>query len=59
MILVKNWPFFHLFFSGNIGQENVFYDSLEGVSSAVAMHSSVLKCYYSNFSDPEIMGFVN
>ena len=29
MVLVKNWPFFHLFFKGNIGQENVFYDILE------------------------------
>ena len=29
MVLVKNWPFFHLFFLGNIGQENVFYDILE------------------------------
>ena len=28
MVLVKNWPFFHLFLS-NIGQENVFYDILE------------------------------
>ena len=28
MVLLKNWPFFHLFF-GNIGQENVFYDILE------------------------------
>ena len=26
MVLVKKWPFFHLFFKGNIGQENVFYD---------------------------------
>ena len=25
----KNWPFFHLVFLGNIGQENVFYDILE------------------------------
>ena len=23
------------------------------------MHSSVLKCYYNNFSDTEMMGFVN
>ena len=23
------WPFFQLFFLGNIGQENVFYDILE------------------------------
>ena len=29
MVLVQNWLFFHLFFLGNIGQENVFYDILE------------------------------
>ena len=29
MVLVKNWPFFHLFFKANIGQENAFYDILE------------------------------
>ena len=28
MVLVKNWPLFYLFFKGNIGQENVFYDIL-------------------------------
>ena len=28
MVLVQRWPFFHLFFLGNIGQENVFYDIL-------------------------------
>ena len=28
MILVQNWPFFHLFL-GNIGQETLFYDILE------------------------------
>ena len=27
--------------------------------SAVAMYSSVMKCCYSNFSDPEMLGFVN
>ena len=26
MVLLKNWPIFHLFFLANIGQENVFYD---------------------------------
>ena len=26
MVLLQNWPFFHLFILGNIGQENVFYD---------------------------------
>ena len=29
MILVQKWPFFQLFFLGNIEQENVFYDILE------------------------------
>ena len=29
MVLVQKWPFFQLFLS-NIGQENVFYDILEG-----------------------------
>ena len=29
MVLVKNWPFFHLFIEDNIGQENVVYDILE------------------------------
>ena len=27
--LVQKWPFFHLFFKGNIGQKNVFYDILQ------------------------------
>ena len=27
--------------------------------SAVATYSLVLKCHYSNFSDPEMLGFVN
>ena len=29
MVLVEKWPFFQLFFLGNIGQENDFYDILE------------------------------
>ena len=29
MVLVQKWPFFLLFFYGNIGQENVFCDILE------------------------------
>ena len=29
MVLVQKWPFFQLFFLGNIGQKNVFYDILE------------------------------
>ena len=29
MVLVQKWPFFHFFFSANIGQENVFDDILD------------------------------
>ena len=29
MVLVKKWPFFNLFFLGNIGQKNVFCDILK------------------------------
>ena len=29
MVSVEKWPFFQLFFLGNIGQENVFYYILE------------------------------
>ena len=29
MVLVQKSPFFHLFFLGNIGQENFFYDILD------------------------------
>ena len=29
MVFIQKWPFFQLFFLGNIGQENVFYDILE------------------------------
>ena len=30
MVLVQKWPFFQRFYLGNIGQENIFYDILEG-----------------------------
>ena len=29
MVLVQKWPFFQVFFSGNIGQENILNDILE------------------------------
>ena len=29
MVLVQKWPFLQIFFLGNIGQVNVFYDILE------------------------------
>ena len=33
MILVQKWQFFQLFFLGNIGKENVFYDILEQINA--------------------------
>ena len=36
MVLVKKWPFFHVFFLRNIGQENVFYNILERKNAFVA-----------------------
>ena len=30
MVLIQKWPFFQIFFVGNICKENVFYDILEG-----------------------------
>ena len=29
MVLVQKWPFFQVFFLGNIDKENFFYDILE------------------------------
>ena len=33
MVLVQEWPFFQIFFLGNLEQENVFYDILERKNS--------------------------
>ena len=43
MVLVQNWPFFHLLFLGNIGQENVFYDILERKNVFVGYKNKKLK----------------
>ena len=43
MVLVKKWPFFQLFFLGNIGQENVFYDILERKKTFVGYKNKKLK----------------
>ena len=43
MVLFQNWPFFHLFFLGNIGQENVFYDILEGKNAFLGYKSKKFK----------------
>ena len=43
MVLVQYWPFFHLLFRGNIGQENVFYDILERKSAFLGYIKRKLK----------------
>ena len=43
MVLVKKWSFFHLFFWGNIGQENVFYNILERKNAFLAHKKEVQK----------------
>ena len=43
MVLVEKWPFFQLFFLGNIGQENVFYDILEGKNAFLSYKNKKFK----------------
>ena len=43
MVLVQKWPFYQLFFSGNIGQENVFYDILERKKAFLGYKSNNFK----------------
>ena len=43
MVLVQKWPFYQLFFLGNIGQENVFYDILERENAFLAYQNKKFK----------------
>ena len=43
MVLVKKWPFFHLFSLGNIRQETVFSDILERKNAFLAYKKKVQK----------------
>ena len=43
MVFVQKWPFFQIFFLGNIGQENVFYDILEGKNALLAYKNKKFK----------------
>ena len=43
MVLVKKWPFFHLFSLGNISQENVFCDILERKHAFLAYKNKKFK----------------
>ena len=41
--LVQKWPFFQLFFFGNIVEENVFYDILERKSAFLGYKNKKFK----------------
>ena len=43
MVLVQNWPFFHFYVLGNIGQENVFDDILEGKNASLGYKINLFK----------------
>ena len=43
--MVKKWVFFNVFFLGNIGQENVFYNILEKKASGQAIKRTGLKSH--------------
>ena len=43
MVLVQKWPFWQLFFLGNIGQENVFYDILERITASLGYKNKNFK----------------
>ena len=43
MVFVQKWPFFQLFFLGNIEQENVFYDILERKNAFLRYKNKMLK----------------
>ena len=43
MVLVQKLQFFQLFFLGNIGQENVFYDILERKNAFLGYRNTKFK----------------
>ena len=43
MLLVQKSPFFQLFFLGNIGQKNVFYDILEQKNACLGYKNEEFK----------------
>ena len=43
MLLVQKWPFFQLFFLGNIGPENVFYHILVGKNAFLGYRNKKFK----------------
>ena len=56
MVLLQKWPFFQLFFFDNIGQENVFYDTLERKNAFLSYKNKKFKTWknwhFSNGVNP-------
>ena len=50
MVLVQKWPFFQFFFLGNIGQENVFRQTVLCVTLAIIAEGAfVIAKIFENF----------
>ena len=43
MVFVQKWPIFYIFFWGNIGKKNVFYDILERENASLSYKNKKLK----------------
>ena len=43
MVLVQKWPFFQLFFIGNIGQDNFFKDIVERKNASLGQKNKKFK----------------
>ena len=43
MVFVQKWLFFQLYFKGNVGQENVFYDILDRKNAFVGYKNKEVK----------------
>ena len=56
MVLVQKWPFFQLFLSGNIGQENILNDILERKNAFLGYKNKKFKksknCHFSKGVNP-------
>ena len=43
MVFVRKWQLFELYFLGNIGQQNVFYNILKGKSACLRYKNKKIK----------------
>ena len=50
MVLLQNWPFFHLFILGNIGNKNVLYDILKGKKAFLGYNETFRTLKKGDFS---------